>query len=160
MEKKMPNTKMMSNIMSNIELKNIFFSIGFFVVTILIIIFGTIYYFQKTEINREGYKVNASVVEIIYGYNSNGVETHTVCVSYDIDGKQYTEKSDVPYKSTMKIGDIVTIYYDKIDPTKITSGELMKKIPIIVGIAALFTLSSGIYFACKIKKKHTQFVEE
>ncbi|MBQ6569575.1 MAG: DUF3592 domain-containing protein [Clostridia bacterium] len=120
--------------------------IALFIGAIITIGIGTAMYLSNKADSKKVYIETEAVIEnIIEEYDSADEEyEYTVYVKYVVDGKQYSNIQYPGYSSSMKIGDTVTVEYNRDNPS-----ELRNEIPsfiayVLFGIGGLCLL--GVLF--------------
>lgn len=77
-------------------------------------------------------------------------DTHfyTTFINYEVDDKQYEDVEYGAYKSSMKVGDEVIVYYAKDDPTFIQA-EGYTTVPYITLVGSIIFFATSLYLIRK-----------
>ena len=132
-------------------------------VGIILIVFGAFVFVANTK-NQNYIKIQATVTEVneeedivTDGDGNHTTTVYNVTVSYEVDGKEYTNKLD--NVSKYKVGDKMDIYYNPSNPSQITQTKSII-LPICLVIAGVASLAGGIISAVNAIKRHNKMKEQ
>ena len=124
----------------------------FFIIGIVFVIIGLIIS-TKNIFNYENKVATTGIITQISLYrNHSGNRSYQVNVLYNVEGKEY-ESILNGYVSSFYKGKEIDIYYDKDNPSKISSKSLDLVFLIFPGIGLIFVTIGGIGILVKTKKK-------
>ncbi|MBQ8290976.1 MAG: DUF3592 domain-containing protein [Clostridia bacterium] len=127
----------------------------------LIFLFAGIYLSAKsTKFERNGIKVQATVVRIDKEYDANGKEDISVFVQYTVGNTTYTSKLDY-YASHLHEGSIVPILYLPDSPASITYAKGRFFAPVLFYAGAAVCLSFAVFVAVSsVRTQLTKITDE
>ena len=130
---------------------------------IILIVFGVIV-LGINHRNRDYVRTESTVTKVVLEEEAHTddkgnrtEETYTVNVKYEVDGREY--EAELPGVSKCKEGDTMTIYYDPLDPSRITQTKSML-LPAVMVVAGIAALAGGILSGVNAFRRYKKMKEQ
>lgn len=113
---------------------------------IAMFIFGFISLTSTLTFMATAEEITGKITSIQSQRSTGNNRSHSVYVSYEYDGIQYTDIKLREYSSDMRVGNRISLYCDPHDPSYVRVASSIYFIPVVLFILATFFTAIGVYF--------------
>ena len=119
------------------------FAVGWMLFGVFFIAVSTLFLFKP---RAELVATDATVVEIVEQYDSFQEETvMTAYIDYEAEGIQYKHVVSPSYSYSMKVGSVISVFYDKDDPELLSSTDSDFIVYIALAVGVLCVIGGGLF---------------